>query len=216
MSVSKQKIILFGGSFDPIHKGHESVAAYAYEHLDADRLIFVPAKRSPHKTTGPVACGQARLAMIHLAIEGCPGFDVSDCELRRPEPSYTLDTVQHFREVFGVQAALYVLVGADAVAHLERWHQVEQLLSLCRMCIMHRGGMPRPDLSRLIPVLGPERVAQLERDILATPLHQIDSTEIRARLAAAEPVEGLVAPQVLAYIRQNHLYEANRQNGTPS
>ena len=89
-----QKVILFGGSFDPIHNGHVRVAQHTLDTLGADALIFIPAHRSPHKTELPTA-GQHRLAMIQKAIEGIDGFACSDCELIRQDPSYSMDTIRH-------------------------------------------------------------------------------------------------------------------------
>lgn len=206
MTDSIQKIILFGGSFDPIHKGHLTVAEFAFDQLDGDRLFFIPARRSPHKSEGPFASGQARLTMIRLAIAGRDRFETSDCELRRPPPSYTLDTVRHFRQVFGSSAEFFWLVGADAANDLGRWYHIDELLDACRLCIMHRGGMPSPRLDHLIKPLGAQRVAQLERHMLATPRIEADSTAIRARLAAGKSVEDLLPPAVLDYIRRERLY----------
>ena len=202
----RRNVILFGGSFDPSHTGHLTVAAYAFERLSADRLVFIPARRSPHKSNGPSASGAARLAMIRLAISGRDGFAVSDCELHRPEPSYTLDTVRHFRGQFGSDAELFWLLGADAAADLDRWYCIGELLDACRICIMYRGGMARPDLGRLVSAFGPARVGQLEQDILATPLVDASSTTIRARLAAGEGVDALVPAAVQAYIHAHGLY----------
>lgn len=207
---TRQLIILFGGSFDPIHNGHLAVATYAFEHLDADRLIFIPARRSPHKTLGPSADGDTRLAMIRLAIEGHKGFAASDCELHRPEPSYTFDTVRHFRDQFGDAAQLVWLVGADTIKDLDKWYRIDELLETCRLCIMYRGGLERPQLERLVGAFGAERVRQLQNDILQTPLVDASSSDIRGRIAAGQPVDALVPPQVLASIRQNGLYAAGR------
>ena len=202
----RQKIVLFGGSFDPIHNGHLAVAADAFKQLDADRLILVPARRSPHKTRDPFASDQARLTMIHLAIEGYESFEVSDCELRRSGPSYTLDTVLFFRQSVGCEAEIFWLVGADAVHDLHRWYRIDDLLTQCRVCVMYRGGMPKPQLAHQIGTLGAARVAQLEKDILATPQITTSSTDIRARLAAGQSAEGLLPVPVLAYIRRAGLY----------
>ena len=202
----RDRIVLFGGSFDPIHNGHLAVAGYAFEHLSADRLIFIPARRSPHKTHGPSADGASRLAMIRLAISGRTGFEVSDCELHRADPSYTLDTVRHFREAVGSAGELFWLVGADAIGDLDKWYRIDEVLAMCRVCIMYRGGLPRPDLGRLVCAFGAERAAQLERDILPTPLVDASSSEIRPRLAAGLPVDDLVPAGVLAYIRDHGLY----------
>lgn len=203
---TRENIILFGGSFDPIHTGHLAVASYAFEHLCGARLVFIPARRSPHKSASPAADGAARALMIRLAIAGREGFEVSDCELRRSDPSYTLDTVREFRREFGSEAVFFWLVGADAIGELEHWYRIDELMGLCRICIMYRGGMCRPDLSRLVGAFGSARVRQLEKDILATPLIDASSTDIRARLAAGESVEELVPRAVLTYIRQNGLY----------
>lgn len=205
---TKHNIILFGGSFDPIHNGHLAVAAYAVRQLDGDRMIFVPARRSPHKTSTPAADGAARLTMIRLAIAGHDGFEVSDCELRRPEPSYTLDTVLHFRRQFGDDAEIFWLVGADAIGDLKNWYRINELLDMCRLCIMYRGGMATPNLECLNAPLGPSRVARLQNDILQTPLIDVSSTDIRARLASGEPAAPLVPPPVLDYIHQNGLYSS--------
>jgi len=199
-------VILFGGSFDPIHNGHLAVARYAFEHLGADRLVFIPARRSPLKACGPSADGELRLAMIRLAIVGQEGFSVSDCELHRPEPSYTFDTIRHFRDQFGSAAQLVWLVGADMINDLDKWYRIEELMEMCRLCMMYRGGVERPRLERLVGVFGDARVRQLEADILQTPLVDASSSDIRSRLAAGQPVDALLPPQVLACIRHNGLY----------
>ena len=138
---------MFGGSFDPIHSGHLHVAHYALQELAADELIFVPAHRSPHKTDFPTS-GHHRFAMIEKAIDGFDGFAVSDCELSRPEPSYTLDTVRFFRNQFGSEAVLHWLTGADQLADLGKWYCVGDLLKECRLSVMVRAGYPPPDFSR--------------------------------------------------------------------
>ena len=203
---TKHVVILFGGSFDPIHNGHLSVAAYAFEHLRADRLFFIPARRSPHKSAGPSADGQARSEMIRRAISGKEGFSVSDCELQRPEPSYTFDTVRQFRDQFGSDADLFWLIGADAINDLDKWYRIDELLGLCRLCIMYRGGLKRPDLQRLIPIFGATRVRQLENDVLPTPLIDASSSEIRSRIASGKPVDELLPEKVAAYIQKEGLY----------
>ena len=116
-----KKIILFGGSFDPIHTGHLRVAHHALKELGADELIFIPARRSPHKTDLPTP-GAHRFAMIAKAIDGIDSFSVSDCELLRPEPSYTLDTVGLSRVQVGSDVVLHWLIGADQLADLEKWY----------------------------------------------------------------------------------------------
>ena len=91
------KIAIYGGTFDPIHHGHLILARQAREVLGLERIIFVPAAISPFKKNPPAANGEMRLLMLRAAIEGETGFTVNDCELRRPPPSYTIDTVEEIR-----------------------------------------------------------------------------------------------------------------------
>ena len=204
----KKKVILFGGTFDPIHYGHTRVAEWAREQTRAEEIVFVPARRSPHKESFPVADGAARLEMISLAIGGKKKFHVSDCELRRPEPSYTLDTVRHFQSGYGEGTKICWLAGADSVKDLGKWHGIRRLIDECDLCVMFRAGFGHPDFGGLEQVLGPERVEKLERNVIQTPLVNINSTEIRDKLACGGDVSGMLEPKVLAYIEKNRLYSS--------
>jgi len=110
---AERKIALFGGTFDPVHVGHTTVAGEAREHIGAEKVVFVPAKRSPLKGFLPQANDTDRLAMISLAIAADARFEVSDYELRKPAPSYTLETVRHFQQVYAEAVSIYWLIGAD-------------------------------------------------------------------------------------------------------
>lgn len=200
------KVILFGGTFDPIHVGHIQVAHSAAETIGADKIVFIPARRSPHKNILPLASGQDRGAMINLAIAGLKGFEVNECELQRPEPSYTLDTVRAFIRM-NPGAEIHWLMGADAVTDLAKWYGVRELVNECTVCVMYRGGVKKPCFSGLEGVLGPSRVEKLEQNIIATPLVEISSTEIRSKLARGEDVSGLLSPAVAEYITKNGLYK---------
>jgi nicotinate-nucleotide adenylyltransferase len=203
----KEKVILFGGTFDPIHYGHVRVGDCACEQIGADEIVFVPAKRSPHKESLPVADGAARFEMISLAIGGKNKFRVSDCELKRAEPSYTLDTVRHFRAEYGQETQIFWLVGADAVKDLAKWHGIRELIDECNLCVMFRAGFERPDFGGFEGFLGPQRVRQkLKRNVIETPLININSTEIREKLACGGDVSDMLEPKVLAYIQKNGLY----------
>jgi len=202
---SHKKIILFGGSFDPIHTGHLRVAHYTLGELDANELIFIPARRSPHKTEMPTP-GCHRFAMIDKAIDGMDGFLVSDCELLRPEPSYTLDTVRFFRDQFGGEVVLHWLIGADQLADLENWYCIGELLNECRISVMVRAGYPPPDFSRFAEVFSPEIINRLKGDIVHTPQIDLSSTDIRRQLVAGDLASAALPSGVLRYIQQHHLY----------
>jgi len=204
--VMRMKIALFGGTFDPIHKGHVIVAESAAAHIGADKVIFVPAKRSPHKDPCPVASGDDRLKMISLAIAGREGLAVSNCELIRPEPSYTLTTVREFRQIYGQETVICWLVGADSVKDLPNWHCIGELIDEFNLCVMFRGGVEEPDFSSIEAVLGRDRVEKLRRNVIATALIDISSTRIRKRLAQGSDVTDMLEPAVLQYIREHNLY----------
>jgi len=204
--MKKYRVILFGGSFDPIHIGHLAVAQCSIETLSADKLIFIPARRSPHKDQSPSACGRDRIEMVRLAVGGKTYFQVSDCELFRPEPSYTFDTITHFHKIFGPDTQFFWLLGADAVSDLPRWHRIDEVMEICRICIMYRGGFEKPELESLKDRFSPERLKCLEQDIVETPLVDISSSQIRRQIAEGIPTSKALPEPVWRYICQKGLY----------
>jgi len=204
--------VLFGGTFDPIHLGHTAVAAAAVEQIGGEKVVFVPAKCSPLKHTAPEADDQDRLQMTGLAIEQNDRFELSDYELRKARPSYTLETVRHFKGEYADETSIYWLIGADALDDLPHWYRVGELLDECNLAAMFRGGCEPPDFSRFEPLWGRERVENLERNIIRTPLVDISSTEIRRRLAGGGDVTGMVCPAVADYIYERGLYRAKAKS----
>jgi nicotinate-nucleotide adenylyltransferase len=204
----KKKIALFGGTFDPIHLGHTAVAAAAAEHIGAERVIFIPAKRSPLKDSFPEAGDGDRLAMIALAIADNEKFQVNDYELRKPEPSYTLETIRHFQSDYGGKSLIYWLIGADGIYELSRWYGIVELIDECNLCVMFRAGFEPPDFAEFKDIWGAARVEKLQRSVIQTPLIDISSTEIRNRLATGRDVSDMLHPIVADYIRKHGLYKS--------
>lgn len=208
----KRKIALFGGTFDPIHLGHTTVTADAANHIGAEKIIFVPAKRSPLKGFFPKASDIDRLKMIALAIADNNSFQVSDCELQRSEPSYTLETVRQFQAEYGGETSIYWLIGADSIDELQLWHGITDLIDECNLSTMFRAGCKPPNFAKFEDIWGPERVEKLQQNVIQTSLIDISSTEIRDRLAAGDNVTDMLHPDVADYIRKHGLY----QSGTKS
>ena len=206
----KKRIALFGGTFDPIHLAHTKVVHTAVDYLQADRAVFIPAKRSPLKDSFPQATDEQRICMIKYAIAGNQRFDVSDYELKGPAPSFTLNTVKHFKATFGPATSLYWLMGADAVRDLCKWYGVNELLDLCTLTTMVRPCCPKPDFSRFNPVLGRKKVKQLQANLLETPLINISSTQVRALLSQGKDASHFLAPEVYAYIKKERIYQVGR------
>ena len=204
--MAKRKIVLFGGTFDPIHLGHVEVAAFACEDIGAEKVIFVPARRSPFKKFFPVASDADRMEMIRLATGDYENFKASDFELQGPEPSYTIDTVRHFKEKIS-DAEIFWLAGADNIEELSQWYKITELLDECNLCLMCRAGCEKPDFEKFVDLWGAERARKLSQNIIQTPLIDISSTEIRKRIAGAEDVSGMLCETVIDYIERKNLYK---------
>jgi len=183
-----KKIGIYGGTFDPVHHAHLILARDALETLGLDEIIFVPASISPLKKTAPVASGELRLAMLRAAIKGEPKFVADDCELRRPPPSYTIDTIEKVRQR-NRHTAIYCLIGEDNVQTLKKWHRFHELEKMVHFVILDRTGQP-PTSS--YPVI--------DRKI------DISATEIRTRVASGRSIRYLVPPAVEEIIRREKLY----------
>ncbi len=182
------KIGIYGGTFDPVHHAHLILARDALETLGLDKVIFVPAAISPLKKSAPMASGEVRLAMLRAAIEGEARFAVDPCELCRPPPSYTIDTVKQIRQN-NRDASIYFLIGEDNVGTLTKWHQFAELEKLVRFIILDRTGK---SAQHSYPVV--------ERKI------NISATEIRKRVASGQSIRYLVPPAVEEIIRREKLY----------
>ena len=208
---------LLGGSFDPIHVGHVRLASDAMQQLGLARVLFVPAGLAWQK--GPAADGALRARMIELAIADEPRFVLDRRELARPGPSFTVDTLRQLRQEVGSDRPLVLLIGADQFARLDTWHRWEELIELAHVAVAGRPDHTEP----LGPALAAWRAQHLgsATDVALRPagvqvpiaMKPVDcsSTQIRALLHSASPqaastVPGLLAPGVLAYIRQHRLY----------
>jgi nicotinate-nucleotide adenylyltransferase len=182
-----RKIGIYGGTFDPIHHAHLILARDARESLGLEKVILVPAAISPFKDSPP-AKAEVRLSMLRAAIEGEMALLVDDCELRRPPPSYTIDTVEKIQGAEG-QCEIYYLIGEDNVSGLTRWHRFEELEKMVRFVVLDRGGLQAQ-----------HSYQSVHRKI------DISATDIRKRVALGRSIRYLVPPAVEEIIRQHNLY----------
>mgnify|MGYP001381282328 CR=1 FL=1 len=205
--MTERKIVLFGGTFDPVHLGHTCVAACTAEFIGAEKVVFIPAKRSPLKNLFPKAGDNDRLNMIALAIADNKNLQLSDCELKKPGPGYTLETVRCLQAEYGSSTSIYWLVGADSIDELPYWYGITSLIDECNLSVMCRAGYPFPDFAEFKPLWGVSRVEKLQQCVIETPLIEISSTEIRNRIAAGGDVSGMLHPAVAEYVREHNLYK---------
>jgi nicotinate-nucleotide adenylyltransferase len=207
-------IALFGGTFDPIHHGHLIVARAVLEQLDFESVVFIPAQNPPHKIGLELSDASHRLEMARLAVEGERYFDVSDVEIRRAGLSYTVVTVESYRQMVGPDVPLAWIIGADSLPELHSWYRIGELIDSCRVVTAARPGYDVPDLAPLRRTLSPEQIDRLCRDVLATPAIDISATDIRRRVREGLSVRYLVPEPVRAYIHQQGLYGQTNAEGT--
>jgi nicotinate-nucleotide adenylyltransferase len=197
---------IFGGSFDPVHRGHLVLAQSCAEQADLDEVWFVPAAHQPLKPTGPRASNDDRLAMLRLAQDGRPRFEVSDLEIERGGVSYTVDTLARVRSQHP-QAELFFLMGADSLADLPDWHRPEEICALATLLVVRRAGEAEPNFEALAQLVSAERLEQFRERQIEMPETPISSSQVRKLIAANGEWDELVPPTVADYIRQHSLYQ---------
>ena len=195
---------LFGGSFDPIHRGHIEPVRAARTELGLDRVLYLPTARPPHKPGRSLAPALARYVMTELALLGEEGLEVSPHELTLDRPAYTIETLEHFRREMPA-AELYLLIGADSFADLHHWVRFREIPEAARLVVLARPGWDFETAP-----LHPE-VAELARAgralLLRQPPVDISSTHLRELLAAGLPLPGGAVPElVVRYLHKYDLY----------
>lgn len=214
-----RRIIVVGGTFDPVHLAHTSLpqAARAAAKLDDACLLYVPAARSPFKTDSPLASDADRIAMLNLATTNVPNASVWTDEIDRARatnsPSYTIDTLQRLRASIAPAVGMRLLIGADQAASFHKWRDPRTILSLAPALVMLRGSDSATLLNSLKAVgfWNPQELATWSASVVPTPLSPISSTQLRDLLAAAGPASEhelaeCLDPAVLQYIRSRGLY----------
>lgn len=202
-----------GGTFDPIHCGHLDVAAAAQRALLLDSLEFLPAGTPPHRRA-PMASVHDRLAMVRLAIADRPGWAMSDLDVLEPErPAFTASTLDRLAANGLETRELFFVTGADAFRDIPTWKGYPALLDRCHFVAVSRPGCAATSLPGSLPELAgrmletPSRIpAQPSIFLVDAATAPISSTEVRRRLAAGEPIDGLVPDDVARYIRSHGLY----------
>ena len=201
----KYNLGVIGGTFDPVHIGHLAIAEDARENFDLTKIIFMPARRSPHKTDVISAPAEARLEMVRIATMNNPWFGVSDAELRREGPSYTFDTLENLQEE-NPSAQIFFIIGSDSLGDLHAWHRAKELISRFKVVTVARPGEDELDAGRLAGALGKEAASQIERHYLKDALISVSATDIRKRVRDGRSIRYLVPAAVERYILRKGLY----------
>ncbi len=201
----RERLGIFGGSFNPVHLGHLLLAQTAQEQFDLDRVLFMPCAVQPHKDPRALASAMHREAMVEAAILDNLGFDLLDIELRRGGVSYTVDSLREIRSRYP-HAELFFMIGADTLLELHGWKDIDTVLSLCEFIVFARPGYDlqslAPDAIRLPPPW-PDR---LLRNVCRVRQIDISSSDIRHRVAEGLNIRYLVPQPVEMIIMEHHLY----------
>jgi nicotinate-nucleotide adenylyltransferase len=196
------RVGILGGTFNPPHLGHLVCAQEAYVQLALDRVMLVVARIPPHKTVQEEPGPAHRLELCRLATRGDEArLEVSEMELRRPGPSYTVDTLQELRSTTP-DIELFLIVGGDIAAGLPQWHEVERVLELATPVVAERRGTAR---SSIEDALNSIRGGGRARFFPMPPIG-LSSTMIRERVRAGRPIRYFVPDAVDAYIQEHALY----------
>ena len=221
---------LFGGTFDPVHRGHLALAREAMERCKLHKVLFVPANVPPHKLSRPLAPFAHRYAMLALATAAEKAFVPSLLEApedgaasKKEKPNYTIDTIRRLKQSFKNSDRLFLLIGMDAFADIAKWHQAEALFRECAFIVAGRPGYSLADIANALPqnlrprteVMKPFQRQAPTGDLvlpgvtihLMGDLHQpASATAIRQAAASGKSLGKFLDPQVAEYIKKTGLY----------
>lgn len=198
-----KKMGLFGGSFDPIHRGHIDMALRLADKLDLDSILLMPTFVPPHKIRASMAAAEHRLEMCRLAAREHPQLQVSDLELQRQGASFTVDTLSTLCEQYP-NTEWYLITGADMFTTLRTWHRFEDIARMAVLCTIPRAGTDTTHLQEYAAALEADGIRCYVDD---RPVLDVSSTEIRRRIATGESTDGLLPLPVAEYIRRYGLYQ---------
>lgn len=189
-------LVMYGGSFDPVHIGHVIVANEVYHQLRPDHFLFVPARQNPLKSKTTIASDAQRVRMLELCIDELKFGEVSTLELERQGQSYTYDTIMELRKR---DTDIIVVIGTDQYEQLDKWYKIEKLKQLCTFVIVNRGVDSQHDI---------------EFKTINIPRIDVSSTMLRERLNRGQTTSFWILKNVASYIRKERLYESKKGNHT--
>lgn len=199
-----KRIGIMGGTFDPIHIAHLFIAEETLEVLKLDKIVFIPAGVSPHKINNKSAAPYHRLLMTALAVNSNTRFLLSNIEIERNGPSYTIDTVRALKKMLPEEAELFFIVGGDTLIDLEAWRDYKELLDSVCFVVFTRAGFDDRLIDNKIQLFTKNFNANIVK--ISIPLLEVSSTDIRERIRKGRTVKYLIHEDVENYIRKNKLY----------
>jgi nicotinate-nucleotide adenylyltransferase len=195
------RVGILGGTFNPPHLGHLVCAQEAYRELELDRVMLIPARIPPHKPVEHEPGAEHRLELCRLAVAGDERFAVSELELGRDGPSYTVDTLQELTTQ-APQTEFVLIVGGDIAAGLPQWREPERVLKLATLAIAKRRGTARSSVDAALEAVS----GGVRARFFSMPGIGVSSTMVRRRVRTGQPIRYLVPDAVSDYIAEHRLY----------
>ncbi|MCA9396622.1 MAG: nicotinate (nicotinamide) nucleotide adenylyltransferase [Candidatus Omnitrophica bacterium] len=189
----RQKIAVFGGTFDPVHKGHVAVLKAAAKALKPVKIIIVPAYKNPLKTLMPGASANQRVTMCRKAFSEILNVSVCLFEIRKKKPVYTIETIRYLRKRFGANKEYVFICGSDTAKNLSQWRDIDKLCKICSFAAAGRRGAAI------------KKSARVSYRIPMKQVH-VEASSIRSRIQAKSLNENNLPPAILQWVRQNNLY----------
>lgn len=204
-------IAILGGTFNPVHAGHVAIAqAILRTRPEVEQLVCMPNHIPAYKEKAAIVDGSMRLDMLRLAMNQLPKVSVSDFELKRDGYTYTVDTFTRLKQMYP-NLTIEFVIGDDSLFQLHKWYEFERLAELCEILVVARGG--QRDMVEVYIRTFCAKYPEFRISYVEMPQVPVSSSEVRARIAKGESVQGLVPDKVLRYIETHALYkqEAGRR-----
>ena len=219
--MKKERIGLFGGTFNPIHSGHLKAAEIVLNRFFLDEVLFIPSYIPPHKEYRGIADPRHRLKMVELAVRPFPRFVPSSLEIDAQERSYSIITLGKVKKLYP-RSLIFFILGIDAFLEIDTWKEYQRVLEQCSFVVISRPGFHLGDAENvlggeiegkmfLVPgtkAINPDMLANYRIFLLPIDALSIASTEIRKRVRMGESIKGMVPGEVEAYIKKIKLYQS--------
>ncbi len=199
-----KKIGIMGGTFDPPHIGHLTMAEFVRKSLNLSEIWFIPTGKIPHKSTKETASAFHRLNMVKLAVEGNDNFFVNDTEVVRDSFSYTFETLEELKGKYP-DIEFTFIVGADSLDYMEKWKEPQRIFRCCKIAAVNRPGISNDKIAEKKKMLGNAYNGVIE--IINMPPVDVSSTQIRKMIREGKSVTQFVPEKVIEYIKHNNIYK---------
>ncbi len=200
-----KKFAVLGGTFDPVHNGHISVAREILQKTDIEKVLFIPSGMPPHKDIHEVTDSKTRLEMTMLAVEGEKNMCVSSIEIERKGMTYTVDTISQLKKKLGEKSKFKFIIGADAMHYISTWKDYKKLLKICDFVVVTRPGYKKNQLVSEIEDI--EKNFGCDIQFVEVEPVEISSSMVRENVKKGLSVKDMVPEKVAEFIAENKLYK---------